>query len=153
METTNTEATVKPKRYVSKNQDPGKMIYIGNLLFNKPHDEIKALFAEYGKVKSVKIIVEPETNISKGYAFVKMSSSKNAIVAIEALNGKELDGRMLKVSEAKPQDQKNLLSSDKKQKLTSREKMEKKELTKELREKKAPRKKRGLETLFEYLGK
>lgn len=153
MQTSIPENSTPQKRYVSKTQDPGKMIYIGNLLFTKEHKEIKEMFAEFGKVKSVKIIVEPETNKSKGYAFVKMSSSKNAMKAIETLNGKQHDGRTLKVSEAKPQDEKNLLSVDKKTKLTAREKTEKKELTKELREKKAPRKKKGLETLFEYLGK
>lgn len=79
-------------------ENPGLTIYIGNLLFSKNEFEIKALFERFGKVKYVKIVVEPKTGKSKGIAFVQMTDKKEALKAIEVLNGKEYDGRTLKVS-------------------------------------------------------
>lgn len=82
----------------------GITIYIGNLLFTKNQYEIKEIFEQFGNVKYVKINVDPKTNKSKGFAFVQMSNKSDGYKAIRSLNGKQLDGRTLKVSEAKPQE-------------------------------------------------
>ncbi len=62
------------------------------------------MFAEFGTVQSTNIIEDRETGRSRGFAFVEMSSKEEAQKAIEALNGKEIDGRELTVNEAKPRE-------------------------------------------------
>ena len=65
------------------------------------------MFGEAGTVQSASIIEDRETGRSRGFAFVEMSSSEEAKAAITALDGKEIDGRNLKVNEAKPQEKRN----------------------------------------------
>jgi len=83
----------------------GKTVYIGNMSYNKKEKDIRYLFAKYGKIDFLEIIADPETGKSKGFAFVKMFKESEAAIAIKELNGKIIDGRTLKVSEAKEQPQ------------------------------------------------
>tara|TARA_Y100001935_G_C17300910_1_gene509178 strand:- start:2483 stop:2725 length:243 start_codon:yes stop_codon:yes gene_type:complete len=77
-------------------------LYIGNLSYNLEEEELEDAFKAYGEVKSVKIIKDRETGNSKGFGFVEMSSSEEGNASIEALNGKELKGREIRVNEARP---------------------------------------------------
>jgi RNA recognition motif-containing protein len=82
-------------------------LYVGNLSFNTSTSELEQMFGESGTVLSANIIDDRETGRSRGFGFVEMSSSEEANAAIAALNGKEIDGRALKVNEAKPQENRN----------------------------------------------
>lgn len=77
-------------------------IYVGNLGYTIENSTLEQKFAEFGTVESVKIIIDRDTNRSKGFAFVEMSSKLEADRAINALNGVEFGGRSMNVSEAKP---------------------------------------------------
>jgi RNA recognition motif-containing protein len=83
----------------------GKKLYVGNLTYNITETELEALFAQFGAVQSAQIIIDRETNRSKGFGFVEMGSDEEAQAAIQALNGREHDGRNLTVNEAKPREQ------------------------------------------------
>jgi RNA recognition motif-containing protein len=83
-----------------------KNIYVGNLPFRSSEDNIRDLFAQYGAVASVKLISDRETGKPRGFGFVEMDDDAEADAAIEALNGKDFEGRSLKVNEAKPRDPK-----------------------------------------------
>jgi len=78
-------------------------IYVGNLSYNLSEDELQGLFEEYGAVSSVKIIKDRETGRAKGFGFVEMEDDNEGQNAINELNGVELQGRAIKVNEAKPQ--------------------------------------------------
>lgn len=80
-------------------------LYVGNLPFSATDDSLKELFAAAGTVTSVNIIMDRETNHSKGFGFVEMNSEEEATKAIELYNGKDLDGRALKVNVAKPREE------------------------------------------------
>ena len=80
----------------------GKNLYVGNLSYSIKDDELKAIFAEYGKVASAQVIMDRETQRSKGFGFVEMPDDAEALAAIQALNGKEVSGRPLTVNEARP---------------------------------------------------
>lgn len=79
-----------------------KKVYVGNLSLSVDSAMLEAWFKEFGAVESVNIVTDRETSQSKGYGFVQMSSDTEAAAAIQALNGKEVEGRMLKVAEANP---------------------------------------------------
>ena len=79
-------------------------LYVGNLSFNTSNQDLNDLFGEIGTVESTNIIEDRETGRSRGFAFVEMSSQAEGEAAISQLNGKEVDGRELKVNEAKPQE-------------------------------------------------
>ena len=76
-----------------------KSIYVGNLPFSAKEDEIRDLFAAYGEVQGVKFIMDRETGRFRGFGFVEMDDA-SAKQAIDALNGKEVSGRALRVNEA-----------------------------------------------------
>ncbi len=76
-------------------------IYIGNLSFNTTEETLKSEFSVFGEVESVNIIRDKITNSSKGFAFVEIPDNEKAFMAIEKMNGKILDGRRLRISEAK----------------------------------------------------
>lgn len=80
-----------------------RKLYVGNLPFSITEEALGSKFAEHGKVESVKLISDRDTGRSKGFGFVEMSSESEAQAAIAGLNGVELDGRSIKVNEAKPQ--------------------------------------------------
>ena len=77
-------------------------IYVGNLSFNSSEQTLNDLFGEFGTVDSVAIITDRETGRSRGFGFVEMSNDNEGRAAIEALNGKEIEGRSLTVNEARP---------------------------------------------------
>ena len=79
-------------------------IYVGNISWKLTEEDLTTAFAEYGTVDSAKIITDRETGRSKGFGFVEMSDQGAAEKAIEGLNGKELDGRAMKVNESKPRE-------------------------------------------------
>ena len=78
-------------------------LYVGNHFLQYFESGLIDLFSSSGTVTSANIIEDRETGRSRGFGFVEMSSSEEAKAAIAALNGKEVDGRALKVNEAKPQ--------------------------------------------------
>lgn len=79
-------------------------IYVGNLSYKMNDNDLEALFAKFGAVKSAKIIMDKETGRSKGFAFVEMEEASAGNSAIESLNGNPCDGRTLRVNEAKPRE-------------------------------------------------
>lgn len=82
-------------------------IYVGNLGYSVTNDALAEKFGEFGTVESAKIIIDRDTNRSKGFGFVEMSSAGEAGRAIEALNGTDFGGRQVNVTEAKPMAPKN----------------------------------------------
>ena len=77
-------------------------IYAGNLAYSVTDQDLREAFEAYGSVDSAKVISDRETGRSKGFGFVEMSDNDEARSAIEALNGKDLDGRSINVNEARP---------------------------------------------------
>ena len=77
-------------------------IYAGNLSYSTSSEDLWKTFEEFGNVESADVIMDRNTNRSKGFGFVEMSNETEAKAAISALNGKDMDGRALNVSEAKP---------------------------------------------------
>ena len=77
-------------------------IYVGNLLFDVTEDELKELFAPFGQVTEVRLIMDKFSGKSKGFGFIEMPSKEEAEKAIEGLNGKDIKGRAMTVNEAKP---------------------------------------------------
>jgi RNA recognition motif-containing protein len=76
-------------------------MYVSNLGFQVTNDELKTLFTKYGEVTSVKVVMDRETGRSRGFGFVEMND-KAAEEAMKELDGKELDGRSISVSKARP---------------------------------------------------
>jgi RNA recognition motif-containing protein len=82
----------------------GKKLYVGNLGYNIEKNDLEQMFAAHGTVTSVQVITDRDSGRSKGFGFVEMGSEGEAQAAIEALNGKSIDGRSLTVNEARPQE-------------------------------------------------
>ena len=80
-------------------------LYVGNLSPNTTEGQVLDLFKQAGNVVSCQLIMDKITSKSKGFAFVEMGSEAEATKAIADCNGKELDGRALKVNEAKPREE------------------------------------------------
>lgn len=78
-------------------------LYVGNLPYTAKEESLKEHFSSAGSVASVKIIIDRETGRSKGFGFVEMESDDGAQSAVSQLDGQEFEGRSLRVSEAKPQ--------------------------------------------------
>jgi RNA recognition motif-containing protein len=76
-------------------------IYIGNLSFDTTEDQLREAFTGFGAVSTVNIIKDKSTGEPRGFAFVEMSATNEATAAIGGLDGRDLNGRSLKVSEAK----------------------------------------------------
>lgn len=79
-------------------------IYVGNLSRNTTEATLKSLFAPYGEIKSVKIVIDRVTGEPRGFAFVDMEAPDSIKEAIEALNGQEVDGQRLRINEARPRE-------------------------------------------------
>ena len=79
-------------------------IYVGNLSYNTTSSDLENTFAAFGSVSSAKVIQDRDTGRSKGFGFVEMDDAGEANAAIENLNGREVDGRVLKVNESKPRE-------------------------------------------------
>jgi RNA recognition motif-containing protein len=79
-----------------------KRLYVGNLSYTTTHSTLSELFGEIGEVVSVNLITDRMSGRSKGFAFVEMADNAEALAAINQLNGQEVDGRAIKVDEARP---------------------------------------------------
>ena len=77
-------------------------IYVGNISFKASEADLSQAFSEFGEVVSVKIIKDRDTGRSKGFGFVEMVNDDEGAAAIEALNGSEIEGRALRINEARP---------------------------------------------------
>jgi RNA recognition motif-containing protein len=84
---------------------PGMNIYVGNLPYGLDRDELRNVFSAYGEVATARIVMDRETNKSKGFGFVEMPDDAQAKAAIEALNGSEISGRKAVVNEARPREE------------------------------------------------
>ena len=80
-------------------------LFVGSLAFSATDDDLAQFFSQAGTVQSAKVIMDRDTNRSKGFGFVEMSTDDEAQKAIEMLNGKELSGRAVNVSEARPREE------------------------------------------------
>ena len=80
-------------------------IYVGNLPYAVDRDGLKELFAPFGEVLSTRIVIDRDTNRSKGFGFVEMPNEEQARQAVEAMNGQEVDGRKVVVNEARPREE------------------------------------------------
>ncbi|MBN1817223.1 MAG: hypothetical protein JW828_07660 [Sedimentisphaerales bacterium] len=80
-----------------------KKLYVGNLSDSVDETMLRTVFSAHGTISGVKIITDRDSNISKGYGFVELSSESEAAKAAEALNGMEVQGQAIVVAPAKPQ--------------------------------------------------
>ncbi len=80
-------------------------IYVGNLPYQTDDRELEDLFAPFGDIASARVIMDRETGRSKGFGFVEMPDRAQGEAAIEALNGNEMDGRALRINEARPREE------------------------------------------------
>lgn len=80
----------------------GKNLYVGNMSYDTTQERLQELFGAYGDVASVNIITDRETGRPRGFGFVEMATEEGASAAITALDGRDVDGRALRVNEAKP---------------------------------------------------
>lgn len=80
-------------------------LYIGNLAYSVTEDQLRELFENYGNVLSAKLIIDRDTGRSKGFGFVEMADGAAGEAAIKALNDTDLDGRPIKVNEARPREE------------------------------------------------
>lgn len=79
-------------------------IFVGNVSYGATEDGLRSLFEAHGAVASVKLIIDRETGRPKGFGFVEMPNDNEARAAISALDGKDLDGRPMRVNEARPRE-------------------------------------------------
>jgi RNA recognition motif-containing protein len=79
-----------------------KNIFVSNLSFRINDEDLKQAFAEYGNIRSAKVIIDKLSGRSRGFGFVEMESDEDALRAISELNNADFDGKIIKVSEARP---------------------------------------------------
>ena len=80
----------------------GKKLYVGNLPYSMTDESLREQFEQAGTVESAKVIIDRETNRCKGFGFVEMATEEESEAAIAQLNGVSIEGRALRVAEAKP---------------------------------------------------
>ena len=80
-------------------------LYIGNLSYNTTQDQLQEIFSEHGTVNEVDLIMDKFSGRPRGFGFVTMETKEGAEAAIQALNGKNIDGRDLTVNEARPREE------------------------------------------------
>src|SRR5580765_6116316 len=80
-------------------------LYVGNLSFNTTQNDLQDAFAAFGTVTETNLMMDRETGRPRGFGFITMSSAEEAQKAIDALNGKSIDGRALTVNVAKPREE------------------------------------------------
>lgn len=81
-----------------------KKLFVGNLPYKTTDSELRDMFSQHGEVSEAVIIMDRERGVSKGFGFVTMTNDAEADAAIEAWNGKDVEGRALTVNEARPQE-------------------------------------------------
>jgi len=81
-----------------------KNIYVGNLAYSVTDDDLRDAFAAFGEVARAKVIMDRDTGRSKGFGFVEMPDDGQAQAAIEGLNEQPINGRNVRVNEARPRD-------------------------------------------------
>lgn len=81
-----------------------KNLFVGNMSFQTAEADLRALFEPFGAITRVHLATDRETGRARGFAFVEMANDAEAAKAIAALDGKEVDGRKLKVNEARPKE-------------------------------------------------
>ena len=81
-----------------------KRLYVGNLSYSVTSDLLQEMFEQYGRVRTAQVLIDRETNRSRGFGFVEMEDDAEADAAIEALDGNDHDGRRLTVNEARPRE-------------------------------------------------
>jgi len=79
-------------------------IYVGNLSWGTDSDALRSAFAAHGEVSRANVMTDRETGRSRGFGFVEMPNASEAQTAIDALNGQDMDGRALRVNEARPRE-------------------------------------------------
>ncbi len=77
-------------------------IYVGNLSYNTTESDLRTAFEAHGEVTSTAVITDKDSGQSKGFGFVEMADGQSAETAIAALDGADLEGRQIKVNEARP---------------------------------------------------
>jgi RNA recognition motif-containing protein len=82
-------------------------IFVSNLSFNVQDQDLRDFFAEYGEITSAKVILDRNTGRSRGFGFVEMSDDEAARKAIQELDGATVEGRAIRVSEAKPREERS----------------------------------------------
>jgi len=125
-------------------------LYVGNLRYTSTEKGLRAVFSQFGQVGEIKFVTDPQTEKNIGIAFIKMANKAQALQAISAMNGYQLNGRTLKVSEAIPLKKKYYENSyeadDDVKSKSDRPAMKTKA------KKTATAKPKGLKVLFNYLG-
>ena len=79
-----------------------KNVFVGNMNFRTTESDLRSLFEQFGEITRVQVMTDRETGRSRGFGFVEMADDDAAAQAIQALNGKEFEGRALNVNEARP---------------------------------------------------
>jgi RNA recognition motif-containing protein len=92
------------REFSSRRPNVGSKLYVGNLVYSMTDSDLEKMFAEFGSVQSAQVIMDRDTGRSKGFGFVEMSNGTEATAAINAMNGKEIEGRKLTVNEARPKE-------------------------------------------------
>ena len=85
----------------------GTRIYVGNLSYETTGSQLETLFGEVGEVVEATVVQDRDSGRSKGFGFVEMADQEGATAAIERYNGQEVDGRTLKVAEARPRERRD----------------------------------------------
>ena len=124
-------------------------VYIGNLSYKRDQEGLKKIFSKYGKVQSVKLVMEAGQERSKGIAFIKMRKPEHAQLAIKGLNGTVIDGRTLKASLALTSDAPKRFPKN--EGPSTRNSEESANGAKEESKQKKKKVKKGLGQLFDYL--
>jgi RNA recognition motif-containing protein len=90
-----------PLTFTKENREMGKRLYVGNLSYSVTESDLRDAFGEAGSVADVKVVLDRDTGRPRGFAFVEMSTDAEASKATEVLNGRDLQGRAISVSEAR----------------------------------------------------
>ena len=93
--------------YNARRRDIGMNIYVGNLPYSVDDDELKNAFSSFGEVDKASVITDKYSGRSKGFGFVEMSDQSAAEEAIKALDGSEMQGRNIRVNQARPKTDRN----------------------------------------------
>jgi cold-inducible RNA-binding protein len=84
-----------------------KKLYVGNLTYEVTGSDLERVFGPHGRIESAQVISDRDTGRSKGFGFVEMGTDQEAQAAAQALNGQDLNGRPLKVNEARPREERS----------------------------------------------